>query len=206
MNRKPLIAICILSAALIGALGALTWSWMTPRSDAAATSEAVTDSTKAPGAPIGAGLQASPATVNPPTPPYASQPSQEPAPWEKYALPSGSPRIAPNVSKAKAYEMLQAKLAAMTAGGKPPNSKDLDAILAELQQINGSTDVGGVNLAALRNNLARAEEIQRLGKEMQTISQSPTKQDAARLQSLMAEIQQQQAGMVMDIRSKAAAK
>lgn len=204
MNHKPLIVISILSVALVVALAALTWSWMTPRSDAPAASlGAAANSTNAPGTPIGAGLQPSPAGT---TPPYAAAPAREAAPWEKYAAPSGSPRIAPNVSKAKAYEMLQAKLSAMTAGGKPPNAKDLDGILAELQQINGSTDVGGVNLAALRNNLARAEEIQRLGKEMQTIAQAPGKQDAPKLQSLMAEIQQQQAGMVLDIRSKAASK
>ena len=131
---------------------------------------------------------------------------RERAPWEKTEVPSGSPRIAPALSKAKAYEALQFKMAAMTAGDKTPQAKDLDTILAELQQINGSTEVGGVNLSALRNNLARAEEIQRLGKQMQLIAEAPGKQDLPKLQSLMAEIQRQQAGLVMDVSAKSAGK
>ena len=202
MSRKQIITIFILGGASVIALGVLVWLISSPTSlspiaaerspVSTATTAYITPSPAASGGvPADAGQNAVP---------------RERAPWEKTEVPSGSPRIAPALSKAKAYEALQGKMAAMTAGDKTPQAKDLDTILAELQQINGSTEVGGVNLSALRNNLARAEEIQRLGKQMQLIAEAPGKQDLPKLQSLMAEIQLQQAGLVIDVRAKSVGK
>ncbi len=202
MNRKQFIIISALGGAIFIALCVLIWKLSVPVQSAA--DNAVTPNAQAPSvaprAPIAAsvGVGATPPTAAP----------RELAPWEKTNLPGGAPRLSTlgpaDANKAKSYEILQAKLAAMTAGGKTPNMKELDAILADLQKVNGSTDVGGVNLSALRNNLARADEIQRLGKEMQALSQVPGKQDLPKIQSIMAEIQKQQAGMVTDIRSSPA--
>lgn len=184
------------------ALGVLVWVFWAPTSPSPISSErspagkatttAIVPSPAAPGSkPANAVQNAFP---------------RERAPWENVEVPSGSPRIVPSMSKEKAYEALQGKMATMTAGGRTPQAKELDTILAELQQINGSTEVGGVNLSALRNNLARAEEIQRLGKQMQLIAEAPGKQDLPKLQSLMAEIQLQQAGLVIDVRAKSVGK
>ena len=206
MNRKQFIIISALGGAILVALCVLIWKLSVPAQsavDAAMSAAPVANSTPPTAAvrstnPSGLTVGAAPSTAAP----------RELAPWEKTNLPGGAPRVSTpglaDANKAKSYEILQAKLAAMTAGGKTPNMKELDAILADLQKVNGSTDVGGVNLSALRNNLARADEIQRLGKEMQALSQVPGKQDLPKIQSIMAEIQKQQAGMVTDIRSSPA--
>ena len=200
MSRKQLIALFTLGFAILIALGVLLRALSTSAPADAAPSPATNTS-----APVGVTSSSPIAGQNAVNTPDKS-PSRELAPWEKNVAPSGSPRISTTASKAKAYEALQAKMASLSAGGNTPKAKDLDAILAELQHINGSSDVGGVNLSAVRNNLARAEEIQHLGDQMQAISQAPGKQDLPKIQRLMAEIQQQQAGLVMDIRAKSAVK
>lgn len=186
------------------ALCVLIWKLTVPTQSAvdggAVTATAAPSASQA--APqLGVGAASSASNPNPAAP-------RELAPWEKTNIPGGAPRLSSlgpaDANKAKAYEVLQAKLAVMTAGGKVPAIKELDTVLADLQKINGSTDVGGVNLSALRNNLARADEIQRLSKEMQALSQAPGKQDVAKIQSIMTEIQKQQSGMVTDIRSSPA--
>ena len=206
MNRKQFIVISTLGGAILVALCVLIWKLSMPAQvggEATATASGMASTT----APSAAQLSPqSRATLQPQLGAGAAPAGapRELAPWEKTNLPGGAPRISAgpaDTNKAKAYEVLQAKLAAMTAGGKTPPMKELDAVLADLQKINGSTDVGGVNLSALRNNLARADEIQRLGKEMQALSQTPGKQDMPKIQAIMAEIQKQQAGMVSDIRS-----
>ena len=200
MSRKQSVVIFTLCLAVLIALGMLIHVFST------SAPGPVTGTENSPAqnsvAPVGVTSSPAMAGQTAAVPPSRSlQP--ELAPWDrKYDAPTGSPRISTVASKAKAYETLQAKLVTLSAGGNTPKAKDLDAILAELQQINGSSEVGGVNLGALRNNLARAEEIQRLGDQMQAISQAPGKQDLPKIQRLMAEIQQQQAGLVMDIRAK----
>jgi len=208
MSRKQSITILILGGASVTALGILVWAIWPPISPSPINAErSLTGTTSTTNTTSTAAISSSPAL--PGTKTATAIPNaggRELAPWEKIDVPTGSPRIVPNVSKAKAYEALQGKMAALTSGGKTPQAKDLDIILAELQQINGSTDVGGVNLTALRNNLARAEEIKRLGSQMQQIADAPGKQDLPKLQRLMAELQQQQAGLVTDIRSTSASK
>jgi hypothetical protein len=206
MNRKQFIIISALGGAILVALCVLIWKLSVPASSAQTTADATV-----PASMNTAGSVVAPKVIAAPqlgTGMGVGTAPRELAPWEKTNLPGGAPRISnlsgADADKAKSYQILQAKLAAMTAGGKTPAMKDLDAVLADLQKINGSTDVAGVNLSALRNNLARADEIQRLGKEMQALSQAPGKQDLPKIQSIMAEIQKQQAGMVTDVRSSPA--
>jgi hypothetical protein len=206
MNRKQFIIISALGGAILVALCVLIWKLSVPASSAQTAADATV-----PASMNTAGSVVAPKAIAAPqlgTGVGVGTAPRELAPWEKTNLPGGAPRISnlsgADADKAKSYQILQAKLAAMTAGGKTPAMKDLDAVLADLQKINGSTDVAGVNLSALRNNLARADEIQRLGKEMQALSQAPGKQDLPKIQSIMAEIQKQQAGMVTDVRSSPA--
>ena len=207
MNRKQFIIISALGGAILIALCVLIWKLSVPAQGMQGTQGASDFASQSGSAANVAAIGArSLSDVNgSASAGSATGAPRELAPWEKANSPGGAPRISnlgpADANKAKVYEVLKAKLAAMTAGGKTPNMKELDGVLADLQKVNGSTDVGGVNLSALRNNLARADEIQRLGLEMQALSQAPGKQDLPKIQALMAEIQKQQAGMVTDIRS-----
>ncbi|WP_286758051.1 hypothetical protein [Ralstonia sp. RL] len=106
--------------------------------------------------------------------------------------------------KKPGLEEIQRRLAAMMANGRTPSLQEVDAVLADLQRNQGKNNVAGVDLAALRENLARAAEIQRLAKEMETLSRQPGKPDLPRMQALLAQIQQQQAGLRMDVGTKPA--
>jgi hypothetical protein len=64
-------------------------------------------------------------------------------------LPIGKPG-APSI------EGIQQRLQALVANGRQPTAKEVDAVLADLQKNQGSNVVGGVNLQALRDNLARS--------------------------------------------------
>lgn len=97
-------------------------------------------------------------------------------------------------------EDIQRQLTALLAHGRQPTIAEVDHLLAELQRSQGSNEVGGINLAALRDNLARTKEIQQLAKEIQRLAEQPGKPDVARMQQLVAQIQQQQAGIKADVR------
>jgi hypothetical protein len=106
---------------------------------------------------------------------------------------------AKDADKTKALENLQQRLAALAAPGRNPSPREVDTLLAELQKQQGSNQVGGVDIGALRGNLARAEEIQRLAHELQAVAQQPGTPNTEKMQQLMSKIQQQQAGLRMDV-------
>lgn len=97
-------------------------------------------------------------------------------------------------------EELQRRAAALTANGRQPSPAEVDQLLADIQRTQGKNEVGGVDLATLRENLAHASEIQRLALEIKQVAEQPGKPDVARIQALMAQIQQQQAGIRADVR------
>lgn len=126
-----------------------------------------------------------------------------PAPW--LVAPNSAPAGAAATAAAKpGMEQIQKRLSALTANGRTPTPHEVDEVLAELQRVQGGNNVGGVDLGALRENLARAEEIQRLAKEMEKLAQNPSKQDLPRIQSLMTQIQQLQSGIRADVSVKPA--
>jgi hypothetical protein len=138
--------------------------------------------------------------------PVAGSGALPPAPWLTMENPQPPAASSPSVGARKpGIDDIQNRLAAMTAGGRAPSAREVDTLLADLQRNQGRNDVAGVDLAVLRENLARAEEIQRLAKEMEQIALNPKQQDIPRLQTTMARIQQLQAGIKADVSVKPSA-
>jgi len=133
--------------------------------------------------------------------------SVAPAPWNP--TPSGVPTVAgqgiggTGTTTGNPINPLefQRRLAAMTANGRTPPIHELDTLLADMQRSQGSNEIAGVDIAALRENLRRADEIQKLAKEMEKLVQQP-KPDMPRVQMLLAQIQQLQAGIKVDVSAK----
>ncbi|MEW5889532.1 MAG: hypothetical protein AB1768_10910 [Pseudomonadota bacterium] len=113
----------------------------------------------------------------------------------KTEVPGPSSGIPVGRAGAPSLDDIQRRLLALTAQGRAVSPKEVDAVLADLQRNQGKNVVAGVDIGALRDNLARAERMQQLAQEMQAIAANPKKEDQARLQALMAEIQRLQAGM-----------
>ncbi|AVS88432.1 hypothetical protein C8238_09480 [Paracidovorax avenae] len=86
-----------------------------------------------------------------------------------------------------------------------PDVREVDAVLADLQRNQGSTVVAGVDLQAVRDNLARSERIRQISVEMQALAAKPGPDVPAQLQSRMAEIQRLQAGMTGNVAAPAGA-
>jgi hypothetical protein len=103
-------------------------------------------------------------------------------------LPIGKPG-APSI------EGIQQRLQALVANGRQPTAKEVDAVLADLQKNQGSNVVGGVNIQAVRDNLARSDRIAQIAQEIQTIANQPSKADLPRLKSLTEEMQRLQTSM-----------
>lgn len=132
---------------------------------------------------------ASPRTAEPPVAPSAGGTP----PW---LAPQARSAAAPTRDKEQKLAQIQARLAALGSLGKA-DPREVDALLAELQQLEGN-EVGGVNLLALRDNLAKAQEIQRLAAELDQLAHRPNP-DPRQMQDLIARIQTLQAGMRLDM-------
>ena len=85
-----------------------------------------------------------------------------------------------------------------------PDVREVDAVLADLQKNQGSKVVAGVDLQAVRDNLARSERIRQIAVEMQALAAKPGPEVPAQLQARMAEIQRLQAGMNASVAAPAA--
>lgn len=110
--------------------------------------------------------------------------------------------IQPGKPGAPGIDDIQADLKAMTAGGRQPSVAELDRVLGNLQQNQGSTVVAGVDLQVVRNNLQQAERIRLLSEEMKPLAQNPSPENTRRMQELMAEIQQAQANLRVDVMAR----
>jgi hypothetical protein len=109
---------------------------------------------------------------------------------------AGSSPALPNFPIGKpgtpSIEGIQQRLQALVANGRQPTAKEVDAVLADLQLNQGGNMVGGVNLQALRENLARTDRIGQIAQEIQAIASQPSKADLPRLKSLTDEMQRLQ--------------
>lgn len=197
MNRGILVGVAVAVAAL--ALGTV----MLMRSETAADANrpvpmapAVSPPTATTTAPAsGAGMGAAAggvtgsASANVPALPWNAPGSERPA-----AMAPATPSVSAGRPGAPTLEEIQARLQALSSS-KQPSIREVDAVLADLQRNQGSAVVAGVNLQAVRDNLARTERIQQLALEMQTLAAAPTADTPAQLQSRVAEMQRLQAGM-----------
>lgn len=122
-------------------------------------------------------------------------------------LPAGglsgeSPSIRPGQPGAPGIDEIQAELQALTATGRQPSATEVDRVLAKLQQNQGKSAVGGVDLQALRNNLQLVERIRVLGEQMQPLAQNPSAENTQKMQAMAAEMMRLQSSMRLDVSVK----
>lgn len=221
MSKPQLIAGVTLSMLIVGGLSGwlLAKNTSTPSVTSIATSNSPAGKDYPTPYPIQPPSGVAPADSAAPMAPAASSTSPSPssvapAPWNQANIPAGTPgNAAPGMSphaqnaggNSISPDDFQRRLAAMTANGRTPSPRELDALLADMQRSQGSNEVAGVDLGVLRENLRRADQIQTLAKEMEKLVQQP-KPDMPRVQLLMAQIQQLQSGIKADVSAKPKAK
>jgi len=137
--------------------------------------------------------------------PAQGSPLDARAPWASSAPDVALPPVAVGRAGAPSIDDIQRRLQ-MLAANPRPSVRDIDAVLADLQKNQGSNVVAGVNLQAVRDNLARSERIQQLALEMQALAATPGPDTAAKLQERMTEMQRLQAGMTSDVAAPGAAR
>jgi hypothetical protein len=134
------------------------------------------------------------------SPAVSSLPSAAP-PWKadlKMPARAGAPNPAAALTnadqKAKTEKLsaLQKDIRALMAksGGRPTeiDMDELDAILTRLINIQGSATLSGIDLAALRQNLAVAKGMQALAKELEAETKQPNP-DREKIQKITEKIQ-----------------
>jgi hypothetical protein len=102
-------------------------------------------------------------------------------------------------AKAQAREALRTRLLGLTAGGRHPTPAEMNDILGDLQRVEGSSTIGGVDIAALRNNLVKVNEMQQLGAELTAQTQLPGGGDKQKIQQLLTRVRQLQSEMQLNV-------
>lgn len=147
-----------------------------------------------PSAPLTApslALPSAPASLpQAPTAP-AVTPSEASPPWAGAPVPA-----APSAASAPA---------ALPNRERPQNIAQLDAMLDQMQRENGSNVVGGVKLDVLRSNLAKAEQLQALAKQIEAESLKPNGGDLQVMQGYLKQLQALQGQLRMDFMAAPAA-
>jgi hypothetical protein len=117
-----------------------------------------------------------------------------PPPWKAQGTTAAPATAQDDAAKEASMQQIQRRLQVLTAGGKQVDPVALDGILADLMRTQNSSQVGGVDLAVLRDTLARSQKISKLAQEMQQLAQQPNV-SADKIQAKVAEIQKLQAGI-----------
>ncbi len=166
-------------------------------SDVAAVEISKNHADASPWSPQGAHIQATPALPEVPHPFFgkggASQSVSERPPTSTDMTLSA---IAIGKNGAPSLQMIQQRLHALVANGRQPTPREVDQVLADLQQNQGTNVVSGVDLRVMRDNLAHTHRIAEIAKEIQGIAANPTKDDEPRIAALVAEMQRRQGAMV----------
>jgi hypothetical protein len=140
------------------------------------------------------------ATAPPVAPPVAAPPSA--APWTATPGPAGvasNDAMAARERQSQELDAMQADIAKSMREGRQPDPQKLDAALAKVAAAAGQSVVNGVNIDAVRNNLAIAQKMQALAAELDAESRKPGKLDTDRLRALVAQVQQLQSQMRADV-------
>lgn len=104
-----------------------------------------------------------------------------------------------NPQKQAAREAIRQKIAELTANGRQPTPAEMNVVLAELERVEGASIISGINVGAVRNNLIKVDEMQRLGEQMKAESTKPGGGDVQKLNAMLARIQKLQSEMRLDI-------
>jgi len=167
MNRA--VALGLGAGAL--ALAGLWWAWSGSPSSKTAT----------PGIP--SSPTAAPTTA-------AATTASEPVPAVAQTMPASPTLAAPSsTAQRPSLQDIDAQLRRLKADERSPTLTELDQIFAQLQQYNGGNDMGGVNLATVRQALQAAARIQALNEEMKPLAANPTPANVERMQALLKEMQ-----------------
>lgn len=157
----------------------------------------------APPAPAAAPVvSAAPVTVSPtpastgPAPPWAGNTAPSSAGNDLSAV-FGATSADPKKNAAR--QAVRAKIASLTANGRHPTPAEMNVVLGDLERIEGSSIISGVNVGALRSNLVKVDEMQRLAEEMKVESQKPNGGDPEKSKQILARLQKLQGEMRMDI-------
>lgn len=133
-----------------------------------------------------------------------------PPPWAEPSAAAGGADLGPAIrnapadpKKQAAREAIRTKILSLTANGRQPTPAEMNAVLAELERVEGSSVISGVNVGALRSNLSKVDEMQRLGMEMKNESSKPNGGDPEKLKEIMTRLQKLQAEMRTDIAAPA---
>ena len=108
-------------------------------------------------------------------------------------------------AKATQRAALRARIQKLTAGGRHPTPAEMDSVLGDMQRMEGSSVVAGVDIEALRQNLANVQKLQRVSQELQAESQKPGGGDKQKIQALLAQLKQIQSNMNYNVARGASA-
>lgn len=127
------------------------------------------------------------------TPVLTSSPQSEASPPWAGAPISGAPGVVPPATSA-----------VTPSPDRPQNIAQLDAMLDAMQRENGSSVVGGVKIDVLRANLAKAEQLQALAKQIEAESLKPNGGDLQVMQGYLKQLQALQGQLRMDFMAEPA--
>lgn len=133
----------------------------------------------------------------------AAAPWMVPSDGARTPASGAAPAVRAGREGAPTLDQIQQRLQNLLASPQP-DVREVDAVLADLQKNQGSKVVAGVDLQAVRDNLARSERIRQIAVEMQALAAKPGPEVPAQLQARMAEIQRLQAGMNASVAAPAA--
>lgn len=155
----------------------------------------------------------------PPSLPAASAPAlplvQAQPPWaasaggSNAAIP-GVPDSAAQIERQKQMAELRTMQMALMKSMQETNRADprqVDALLLKIKQVTGSSTFNGIDIDVLRNNLAKAEKMQRIAEEMNREASKPGGADPKKIQAYAEQLKklQPQSFMTPQIQPKPAA-
>ncbi|MGA7296955.1 MAG: hypothetical protein WBW92_05555 [Rhodanobacteraceae bacterium] len=105
---------------------------------------------------------------------------------------STSPR---DPEKARQRAAIRARLHKLTANGRHATPAEMSQVLGDLERVEGSPVVAGVDIGALRKNLIAVDKLQNLSRELQAESQKPGGGDKQRIQQILVQLKQIQSEM-----------
>lgn len=100
---------------------------------------------------------------------------------------------------APSLQSIQTELQTLSSNGRQPTPMEVDAVLAKLEQNQGSSVVAGYDLKALRANMQAAERIRVLADQMQVLAEDLTPENTQKLMDLMKEMYKVQGDIRLNI-------
>lgn len=107
----------------------------------------------------------------------------------------GTKDEAGSTKRVERIQRIQKELAKLARSGANASPERVSTLLGELREAAGSDEVAGVDIAGLQETVQTATRIRELAEEMSSIAQDPSKEDRARIQEILSEIQRLRQGI-----------